>query len=48
MLLPIARGHSTQGIARELFLAPATVKTHVSALLDELAARVSWEDLAAS
>lgn len=35
----VAQGRSNDEIARELFLAPATVKTHVSSLLDKLGAR---------
>jgi len=35
----VAQGRSNDEIAGALFLAPATVKTHVSALLDKLGAR---------
>lgn len=39
VLLLIAQGLSNDEIARQLLLAPATVKTHVGALLDKLHAR---------
>lgn len=39
VLLLIAKGLSNDEIARQLILAPATVKTHVGALLDKLHAR---------
>lgn len=39
VLVLVAQGRSNDEIASELFLAPATVKTHVSALLDKLGAR---------
>ena len=49
VLVLVAEGHSTRTIAEALFVAPNTVKTHVSSLLTKLIAdtRVQLATIAA-